>query len=74
MTCNFFGNAPLNTAGNAFALISENEVLTLFLHDGGFLFRHRTADQIRTAQRITAQGAYNLHNLLLIDNTAISLF
>ena len=64
-------NAVFDTARHALRLVSIDEVLALLFHDGCLFLRHRTAHQIGTPQRVACQCLYNLHNLLLVDDTAV---
>ena len=59
------------TAGYSFLCISVNEVCTLFLHDICLFLTHGTTNQVTSSHRITAQITHDLHNLLLIYDTAI---
>ena len=67
----FLVNAVGNTAGHALLRISVDEIAALLLHHRSLLLRHGAAHQITPAKRITAELAYDLHNLLLIDNTSV---
>ena len=62
-----FGNATRNL----FRLITVYEILSLRLHDLLFLFGHGTADQVAAAEREPAKIPDDLHNLFLIDDTAV---
>ena len=71
LVCNLLRNTICNAARNALCFISVNKVLALFFHDGGFFLGHRTAPQVASSKRVTRQITYDLHNLLLIYDTAI---
>ena len=62
------------TAGDTFLRISVDEIAALLLHDGLLLFAHGTADQVTPAKGVAAQVADDLHDLLLVDDTAVSRF
>ena len=48
--------------------------LAVFHHFFGFFLTHGTAQQVRTAQRITANHLCSLHDLLLIHHNAVGRF
>jgi len=60
-----------NTALYALLCIAVDEILAFFLHDCRFFLCHRTAHQVASSPGIASQIAHDLHNLLLIDDTAI---
>src|SRR5699024_3049617 len=70
-SCHLFRNSVFHTAGNALLLISVNEVVPLLFHHGLLLFTHGTAHQIASSHGVSAQIPHDLHNLLLVDNTAV---
>ncbi len=48
-----------------------HKIFALLLHNIRLFLAHRAAHQVAAPQRISAKVAHNLHNLLLIDDTAI---
>ena len=64
-------HAALHRAVNAQLLIAENEVGALFFQLLHLLFGHRTAHHVRLAERIARHHAEYLHDLFLIDHTAV---
>ena len=66
-----FRNAPGHTAGHALIGIAVNEIGPLFFHDGLLFLAHRTANQVASSHRVAAEVAHDLHNLLLIHDTAV---
>ena len=68
---NLLGNTIADTSGNALFFITINKVLALLGHNGGLFLGHCTAYQIASTQRIAAQIPDDLHNLLLIYDTAV---
>ena len=71
MVCRLFINPIGDTALYSLCLISINEVLTLFFHDSRLFLTHCTAHQIASAHGIASQVTDDLHNLLLVNDTAI---
>ena len=73
---NFFADAIGDTTHTFHRAVvffrTVNEVIALFFHDIVFFLGHGTAHQVRTTVGIARQLAANLHNLLLIDDTAVS--
>ena len=65
-------NSLRGAAGYILGRIAVHEITAFLLHDMLFLLAHRAADKIRAAQRIAAQIPDDLHNLLLIDDAAVS--
>ena len=65
------GNAVCNTARHSFFRISMYKVLALLLHHISLFLTHGAAHKVASSHRITAKLAHNLHNLLLIHDTAI---
>ena len=51
---------------------SMDEHFAFSVHDIAFLFRHRAAYQIASSHRKASQIAKDLHDLLLINHTAVS--
>ena len=51
--------------------VSVDEVCALLLHDRLLFLTHGTAHEVAPPHGIAAQITHNLHNLLLIDNTAV---
>ena len=66
-----FRNAPGHTAGHALLGIAVNEIRPFFFHDRLLFLAHRTANQVASSHRVAAEVAHNLHNLLLIHDTAV---
>ena len=60
-----------DTALNPLFFISINKVLPLRIDDILLLFTHGPSDVIRLSHRIACQLLHNLHNLLLVDDTAV---
>ena len=60
-----------NTALDAALGISVYEALALRVDDVLFFLAHRTADVVRLPHRISRKLLHDLHNLLLIHDTAI---
>ena len=71
MICSLLINAILNTALYVFFLIAVHKILAFLLHDRRLLLGHGTAHQIASAHGIARQIANDLHNLFLVDDTAI---
>ena len=69
--CHLFADSLGNTAGHALFLISIDKVCALLFHNRLLLLTHGTAHKVTSPKGIPAQIPDNLHNLLLIDNTAI---
>ena len=69
------GNLLGDTIGNAalysFFLVSVDKVLPLRFHHLCLLFGHGTAHQITSSITVACQTPDDLHNLLLVNNTAI---
>ena len=64
-------NPPRNTAGNAFLRIAKDKIRPLLFHNRLFFLAHGPAHQIAPPHGIAAQIPHNLHDLFLIDDTAI---
>ena len=60
-----------NTAFDPLLLISVNEIVALRINDILLFLTHRTADVIRLSHGIAGKILHDLHDLLLVDNTAI---
>ena len=71
LACNRFCDPFRNTSRYALFLITIYKVRPFFFHNRLFLFTHSTTHQVTSSQRISAQISYNLHNLFLINDTAI---
>ena len=69
--CRFLINAVCHAAPDAARLISVDETLPLRVNDILLFFTHGAADVVRLSHRITRKLLYNLHHLLLIDDTSI---
>ena len=72
MLCNLRCNTIGFTAGNTFLCITMDKVRTLFLHNVRLFLTHGAAHQVTSSHCISTQITYDLHNLLLIYDTAIS--
>ena len=71
-TCrNCFGHAALDGAVNAQLLVAVDEVDALLFQLLHLLFTHGAAHHICLAERISRKALEHLHNLFLIDHTAI---
>lgn len=71
-TCrNSFGHAALDGAVNAQLLIAVDEVDALLFQLLHLLFTHGAAHHICLAERVTRKALEHLHNLFLIDHTAV---
>ena len=71
---NRFTDSVCDTALYPLFFIAVYKVMLLFFHYAGLFFGHGPSDQIASAQRIACQFPYDLHNLFLIDDTAVSGF
>ena len=65
-------NTICNTAWYTFLRISVHKILAFLCHDIGFLLGHGAAHKVASSKGISCQITHDLHNLLLIDDTAIS--
>ena len=72
LVCSLLGNPVCNTSRNSLGLISINKILAFLLHHSCLLFSHCTAHKIASSKRVSGKAHYNLHNLFLINNTAVS--
>ena len=71
-TCrNCFGHAALDGAVNAQLLVAVDEVDALLFQLLHLLFTHGAAHHICLAERISRKALEHLHDLFLIDHTAI---
>ena len=59
------------TARYVLFCVTVDKVSSFFFHDGLLLFTHGTTHQVASSKAVTAQVTDNLHNLLLINNTAV---
>ena len=71
--CHFGGNAVFHTARH-FIADAVNEIFPFLRHNRGFFLTHGTAHQVASSQTVSSQITHNLHNLFLIDDTAVSIF
>ena len=60
-----------NTALDPLLLISVNEIVALRINDILLFLTHRTADVIRLSHGIAGKILHDLHDLLLVDDTAV---
>ena len=71
-TCrNCFGHAALDGAVNAQLLVAVDEVDALLFQLLHLLFTHGAAHHICLAERISRKALEHLHDLFLIDHTAV---
>ena len=68
------GNASGDTAGHPLLRVAVHEIAALLFHDGRLFLGHGTAHQIASAQRIPGQLLHDLHDLLLVNDTAVGRF
>ena len=72
---NFLGDAIVYATGDSFAIggpsATMDEQLAQVLHHLRFLFGHGIANVVGKSGRKTCKFFYQLHNLLLVDNTAV---
>ena len=71
LVCDLLGDAIGDTARNPLFHISVNEILALFCHNRSFLLGHGTAHQVASSKSIACKITDDLHNLLLVYDTAI---
>ena len=71
LVCRLLADSVCDTAFDALLFIAIDKVLTLRVDDVLFLFTHGAADVISLSHCITGEVLHDLHNLLLIDDTAI---
>ena len=71
VVCHLLGHAVGGTAADVFLRVAEDEVLPLGFQHVKLLFGHGPAHHVGLAQTVASQQAENLHDLLLIDNTAV---
>ena len=67
-------NTVGNTAGHTQFIIAVHKVLAFLRHHIRFFLRHSSPHKVASSQIITGQFHNNLHDLFLIDNTAIGRF
>ena len=72
LICCFFRNSSMDAPFYAFFLITVNKVLTFPCHDITLFFGHCPAHKIASSKRVSGKAHYNLHNLFLINDTAVS--
>ena len=72
VTGNAFGNSLFDASRNPFLLIAVDEIRPLLLHDGLLLLTHGPSNKVTSAKGIPSQIPYDLHNLLLVNDTAVS--
>ena len=76
--CHFCRDSSSHASFNSNAAIrchfAMHKIFSILLHDRHFFLRHRTAQIIRTAQRIACQLLHNLHDLFLVNNDTIGFF
>ena len=66
-----FGHAALDRAVNAKLLVAVDEVDALLFKLLHLLFTHGAAHHICLAERVTRKALEHLHDLFLIDHTAV---
>ena len=71
LVCRLLVDPIGDTALYTLFLVSVNEVLALLRHDRRLLLRHGTAHKVASAEGISGEVADDLHDLLLIDDTAV---
>ena len=64
-------DAVCHTSGHALLRISIDEIRPLLFHHGLLFLTHGTAHEIASPKGIATQITYDLHYLLLINNTAV---
>ena len=64
-------DAPRDAARDVLLRITIDEVLPLLLHDLRFFLAHGTAHEVRASHRVAGEITHDLHDLLLVDDTAI---
>ena len=67
-----FRNPPADAARHPFFRISVDEVVPFFFHHSLLLFAHGPAYQVAAAHGVAAQIPDDLHDLLLVDDAAVS--
>ncbi len=72
VVCHLLRHAVGGASADVFLRIAENEVVPLGLQHVKFLFGHGAAHHVGLAQTVACQQAEDLHDLLLIDDTAVS--
>ncbi len=71
LLCHLLGNSSGHAARHMFLLVAVDKILPLLLHHILLFLAHGTAHQIAPAKGIAAQIPHDLHDLLLIDDTAV---
>ena len=71
LICRLLADTIIDAALNALLLIAVNKVLSLRIDNILLFLTHGTADIVRLPHGIARQILHNLHDLLLIDDTAI---
>ncbi len=69
-----FVNPPGQASRYAFFGAAVHKISPLLLHDGMFLFTHGPAHQIAAPHGVASQIPHDLHDLLLINHTAVGIF
>ena len=72
LICRLLVDSIGNTAWYALIRIPIHKVLTFFLHDVALLLGHCSSQEVTSSECITCQITHDLHNLLLIYDTAVS--
>ena len=67
----FLIDAPGDTAGYPFLLVSVYKIGPLLLHHRLLFLAHGTADKIASSHGIASQVSHDLHHLLLVHDTAV---
>jgi len=71
LVCRLLVDPVGDTALYALFLISVNKVLALLRHDRRLFLRHGTAHKVASAEGISGEISDDLHDLLLVDDTAV---
>ena len=72
--CNLLRNSICHASRNVLFRIAVDKILALSLHHIRFFLTHRTAQKVTSPQRISGQIPHDLHNLFLINDTAVCRF
>ena len=64
-------NPILHTALNALLLIAVHEIMAFLFHDRGLLLTHGPAHQVAPSHGVSGQVTHDLHDLLLVYDTAV---
>ena len=67
-----FGYSVGKTAGNL-SFNTINKVMSFLCHDLSFFLAHGTPYKVASSEAVSGKVTNNLHNLLLINNTAVSI-